>query len=196
MKYLKKYTWEEWNRLCKKAYSAEHVGNQIQYFNYHTQRYESYDYLTVAEVLLHRYKVVITEHRTRPRVGKMVKVPLKERLKEGLKNLPSKINQKNFDKGMKIFDEGMKEFSKGMDQFSKELGGSSKNRKSEEAKNKANLAKLGVQGKAKPINIWGSKKSSPKIWSDKTKPKKRRKTKSDKWDRDEENLTKLWGKRR
>lgn len=196
MKYLKKYTWKEWNRLAKNAYTAAIVGNEIQFFNFHTQRYESYDYLTVAEVVLHRYKVVITDHKNRPRVGKMVKTPLKEKLKEGLKNLPSKITQKNFDKGMKLFDEGMKEFSKGMDQFSKELGGSSQNRKSEEAKNKANLAKLGVQGKAKPINIWGSKKSSPKIWSDKTKPKKRRKTKSDKWDRDEENLTKLWGKRR
>ncbi len=195
MKYLKKYTWKEWNRLAKKTHPADMVGNQIQFFNFHTQRYESYDYLTVAEVLLHRYKVVIIDHKNRPRTGKLVKVPLKERLKEGLKNIPSKITQENFDKGMKVFDEGMKEFSKGMDQFSKELGGSSKNRKSEEAKNKANLKKLGVQGKAKPMNIWGSKKSSPKIWSDKTKPKKR-KRKSDKWDQDEKNLEKLWGKKK
>lgn len=196
------FTVREWKRFSTNPVKAE--TNEFQFFNFFTQRMESYDYLTTAEILLSKHTIYIRDHVNRPRVGNMVEVPLKERLKGGLKSLPSKITAKNFDKGMKTFDQGMADFSKAMDQLGDGLGG--------KKSNKDNLEKLWGNKKTKDMSfitgskdqtknlekIFGTKKKSKsngiKIWSD--KPTKRRKSKSDKWDQDEANLTKLWGKRK
>ncbi len=165
MKYLKKYTVKEWKRFCD-TWTGDRVDGQE---------------LTAAEVLLDRYKIILTDHKSR-HDSKFVQVPLKEKLKEGIKNLPSKINQKNFDKGMQTFDQGMKEFSKEMDALSKGLGGNSKKPKLYSSSKQDNVKKL--MG------------STPKWNSKPVQKKRKRKTKSDKWDQDEKNLEKLWGKKK
>jgi len=144
------------------------------------------NYLTAQEILLQKYKIILTDHKSR-HDGKFVKVPLKEKLKSGLKNLPGKINQKNFDKGMKSFDKGMVEFSKEMYALSKGLGGGN-------SKSKPKI----WNKKTKSIPIQGKKKNNVKIWADKPvqKRKRKRKSKSEKWDQHEKNLEKNWGKKK
>lgn len=201
------YTFKDWNKM-KKQYPAQALGNDVQFMNFFTQKMESYETYSAQELILSKHKVFIYNHMNRHKVGKMTKVPLKERIKDGLKTLPSKITAKNFDKGMKAFDKGMTDFSKAMDQMTDGLGGDKKS-------NQKNLDKLWGNQKSKDMSfitgsknhsknldkIFGTKKKSKsptvKIWSDKPKRRKsKRKSKSDKWDKDEANLTKLWGKRK
>ena len=173
MKYLKKYTVKEWKTFCN-TWTGDRVNGEE---------------LTAAEILLDRYKIILTDHTNKKRIGGFVKVSLKEKLKNGLKNLPSKINQKNFDKGMQTFDKGMAEFSKEMDALSKGLGGNGTKPKLYSSSKQDNVKKL-----------MGSSPNKVKIWSSKPVQKKRktkRKTsKSDKWDQHEANLTKIWGKKK
>ena len=191
MKYTKHLTVKEWKKFCKNPVPADHLGNQIQFFNYFTQRLESYDFITTGEVMLHRYKVILTDHHNR-HSNKMVTVPLKEKLKDGLKSLPSKMTQKNFDKGMKVFDESIQGLTKSLDQLGDGLGG--------KKDNKSKMEKLWGIPKSNNMDfIYGKpskkKSSSVKIWSDpvqkKRKSKSKRKTsKSDEWD----NREAIWGK--
>lgn len=178
------YTVKEWKKLCKTVNSAELIGNDLQYRNFFTQELESYETLTTAEILLTRHKVYLRDHINRTKVGGWVKIPIKERLKSGLKSIPSKMTQANMDKGFKAFDKGIDDFSKSMDAMTSGLGGDKSNKK--------NLDKL-----------WGPKKKTnsnvDKIWDKpktikKKKPKK--KSKSEKWDQDEKNLEKIWGKKK
>jgi hypothetical protein len=230
MKYVKHYTVQEWKKLCKTIHSAANVGNQIQFINYQSAKEEwlkenptdsfeihvelggfvnwkkyteSYDYLTTAEVILYRYKVVLTDHHNR-HSNKMVTVPLKEKLKDGLKSLPSKMTMQNFDKGMAAFDKGMADFNKSMDQFGEGIGGKKDSKSKMEklwGKSKSNDTNFitGKKSKSNLEKIWGTsskkKSNSVKIWSDpvqkKRKSKSKRKTsKSDEWD----NREAIWGK--
>ena len=204
MKYTKHLTVKEWKKFCKNPVPADHLGNQIQFFNYFTQRLESYDFITTGEVMLHRYKVILTDHHNR-HSNKMIVTPLKEKLKDGLKSLPSKMTQKNFDKGMKVFDESMQGLTKSLDQLGDGLGGK-KDSKSKMEKlwgkqsDKSHDFILGNKSKSNLDKIWGTsskkKSSSVKIWSDpvqkKRKSKKRKSSKSDEWD----NREAIWGKRK
>lgn len=174
MKYTKKLTVKEWAKF-ETVYSAETVGNDYQFFNFFTQRYESYDYLTGQEILLHKYKIILTDHKNSFRAGKMIKVPLKEKIK----SLPGKITIQNFDEGMKVFNKGMQDFGDSMDKMTRELGG-------DKAQQKKNLDML--WGKKKPVqkkeSIFGNWKAQPK--------RRKKKLKS----QDEANLEKLWGKKK
>jgi hypothetical protein len=178
---------------------ADHLGNQIQFFNYFTQRLESYDFITTGEVMLYRYKVILTDHHNR-HSNKLVTIPLKEKLKDGLKSLPSKMTMQNFDKGMKAFDKGMADFNKSMDQFGEGIGGKKDNKSKMEklwGKSKSNDTNFitGKKSKSNLDKIWGTpskrKSSSVKIWSDPVQKKRKRKSsKSDEWD----NREAIWGK--
>lgn len=189
MKYIKKFTTKEWKKLAKTIHSAENVGNQIQFINFFTQRSESYDYLTTAEIMLHRYKVKLTNHKSR-HDNKFVITPIKEILKDGLKSLPGKINQKNFDKGMKVFDESMLGLTKSLDQLGDGLGG--------KKDNKSKMEKLWGPSSDKSHDfITGGKKkkgNSLKIWSEPVQSKKKRKTKRK--SKEVNNMEKIWGKKR
>jgi len=202
MKYLKTFTVKEWKKMCKSIHSAENIGNQIQFINFFTKEKESYDYLTTAEVILHRYKVILLDHHNR-HSNKLITIPLKEKLKDGLKSLPSKINQKNFDKGMKVFDESMQGLTKSLDQLGDGLGGKKDNKSKMEklwGKSEKNHDFITGGKKSNLDKIWGSpskrKSSSVKIWSDPVQPKRKRKAKrksksqSEKWD----NREAIWGK--
>jgi hypothetical protein len=207
LKYTKHLTVKEWKKFCKNPVPADHLGNQIQFFNYFTQRLESYDFITTGEVMLYRYKVILTDHHNR-HSNKHITIPLKEKLKDGLKSLPSKMTQKNFDKGMKVFDESMQGLTKSLDQLGDGLGGKKDNKSKMEklwGKSKSNDTNFitGKKSKSNLEKIWGTsskkKSSSVKIWSDKPVQKKRkakRKSKSDQWDKHENNLTKIWGKKK
>jgi len=139
--------------------------------------------LTTAEVLLYRYKVVITDHKNKPRVGKMVQVPLKEKLKEGLKNLPGKITQENLDKGLKTFDKGMADFSKAMDDLGSGLGGNGSHKETLWGKpNKTNNVEKLMGKPRNNVEIWGKKKT-PRRKGKKKKP-------------ETSNVEKIWGKRK
>ena len=65
MKYTKQFTLEEWNRF-NKTESGEIIGNEMRYFNFHTQRYESYDHITRQEMLLSKYKITLVNYKTKP----------------------------------------------------------------------------------------------------------------------------------
>ncbi len=204
MKYTKHLTYKEWKKFCKNPVPADHLGNQIQFFNYFTQRLESYDFITTGEVMLHRYKVILTDHHNR-HSNKLVTIPLKEKLKDGLKSLPGKMTQKNFDKGMKVFDESMQGLTKSLDQLGDGLGGKKDNKSKMEklwgSSNKKNNMDFitGKKSKSNLDKIWGTpskkkKSSSVKIWSDKPvqkrKTKRKSKSHSEKWD----NREAIWGK--
>jgi len=191
MKYIKKMSVKEWKKFNKPK-SAETFGNDVQFRNHLVRLHkngshsigmlESQEFLTGQEILLYKYRIILTDHKSK-HDGKFVKVPLKEKLKGGLKQIPGKITQANFDKGMKTFDEGMQSFSKEMDSLTKGLGGDKKS-------NKKNLDSLWGP-KKNSVDIWGKKKKTPK----KRKPKKKSSSKSKDWDQHEKNLEKLWGKK-
>lgn len=146
MRYKKSYTVKEWKRFD----------------------------ISVQELLCKRYKITLTDHKNKFKAGKMVKVPLKEKLK----TLPSKITMPNINKGIDTFNKSVQEFGKSMDKVTGELGGNKKQQ----------------------IPLWSEKKKDVKIWGEKkvfgnwkAQPKrKKRKTKT----QDQKNLEKLWGKRR
>ena len=187
------YTVSEWKKFSTNPVQAE--TNEFQFVNFFTQQKESYDYITTAEVLLARHVIIIRDHINRKRVGGFAKTPMKEKLKSGLKSLPSKITQKNFDKGMKVFDESMQGLTKSLDQLGEGLGG--------KKDNKTKMKKLWGIPKSNNTNaIWGTKKKSGnslKIWSDPVQPKRkktRKTSKSDSWDKHEKNMEKIWGKKK
>ena len=150
--------------------------------------------LTMQEILIDKYQVILIDHRTRRSAGKMCPTPFKEQLIKGLKNLPSKINQKNLDKGLATFDKGMKEFDKQMASFGSSMAHAESDINKRGKQQSSKVAERNVQ------KLWGNKKKkNTPIWGiTKEKPKKRkkRKSKSDNWDQDESNLEKLWGKKK
>lgn len=145
MKYVKHFTYKEWNKFNK--YVAP--DNSFTFINFSTGKKESYDSLTMQEVLLSKYKIIIDGYEPKwiRRYHKITKV----------------INMKNFDKTMATFDKSMKAFSKGVDSFEKDLKEDKKNHETLWGKSKKNN-----------MSIWGEKKSNTNIWGDK---KTRRKTK-------------------
>ena len=168
---------KEWKKFYK-LFSAEQVGNEYQFFNHSTQRMESYDSLCMAEVLLSRFNITIIGHINKRKVGKMVEIPLKERLKQSIKSIPGKITQENFDKGLATFDKGMADFNKSMEQLNKGLGGKGEKPKLY-SKKKSNNVEI-LMGKKKPVQ----------------KRKTKKKSKSDTWDENEKRLEKIWGKKK
>ena len=191
------YTVQEWKKLATNTMKAQ--SNDYQFFNHKTGRIESYDHITTAEILLTKHIIYIRDHKKK--LKKLVKVPLKEQLKFGLKTLPSKITAKNFDNVMKSFDKGMTDFSKQMDQMTSGLGGDKKS-------NKKNLDMLWGNTKSKSSSndksnhefLFGSKKKSKppslKLYSEPVKTKKTRRKSSSNRDNRKNNVDILWGKKR
>lgn len=135
--------------------------------------------LTMQEILLDRYKIILTDHVNKRKVGPWCTVPLKEKLKNGLKSLPGKLTQENFDKGLATFDKGMADFNKSMDELSKGLGGGKGEKPKLYSKKKTNNVEI-LMGKKKPVQ----------------KRKSKKKSKSEEWDQHEKNLEKILGKKK
>lgn len=183
MKYLKKMTLKEWERFKKplKDSLGEFVqpGNEFQFINFSTGKKESLQTITGQELLLHKYKVVLTDYETKwvRRYHKVSK----------------HVNQKNLDKGLKTLDKIVGSFSNGSGSNGKGKRGKGKRGKSRDIeKEMGDLLSLGGGGGNRSNN-------GIKIWSTETqrKPKrtksKKSKTGSRKIQQDEINLKKIWG---
>ena len=144
--------------------------------------------LTAQEILIDKYEIFLIDHKTKRSAGKMCPTPLKEKMIMGIKNLPSKITQKNFDKGMKKFDKGMKSFDKALSAFSSGMGDVNSDL------NKIGRSKGTSRGNRNLEKLWGKKKNQTAIWGSSEKEKTSRKKSRDKRTQGEKNVDFLWGK--
>lgn len=96
MNYPRSYTVREWKKFDKEI-DGSMVGNEYQFFNYFTQRMESFESLTMQEALLQKYDVVLTDHKTK---------------KEKVFEIIDKVNIKNLNAGIDKFNKGVNQFSK------------------------------------------------------------------------------------
>lgn len=152
MRYVKRFTVREWKRF--EGYTDDIVDGQS---------------LTMQEIILQRYDVILTDHVNRRKVGKMIKPTFKENMKK----FASKLTQKNLDAGLAAFDKGMADFDREMTALSKGLGGSGKKHK-----------------------LWSDKKTDLKLFSVQEKKKPRKKSGKKQPSQDELNMDKIWGKSR
>ena len=134
MKYTKKLTVNQWKKF-NKIESGELIGNDVKFFNFFTQRYESYDYITRQEMLLAKYKITLSDHQTKKyvkvrypndririiKIDVVCPIPLKEKLKGIIKNIPSKITVQNINQGIKTSNSFISKVDKTMNQLSKEM---------------------------------------------------------------------------
>ncbi len=168
-----RYTVKEWKQF--KQFEEEQVNGE----KYYTDK---------QMLMVQKYDIILTDHINKRSIEKICPTPLKETLKA----IPSKITPENIskvfkmlDKGMTAFNHAVQDFGKSMDLMTKEMSSDVRKAdtksKKEAKKNKRNLDK-----------IYGKKKSNVKIWSDKQKKSRSRKSKSYQWDQHERNLDKIW----
>ena len=139
MNYPKAYTVKEWKKFDKEI-DGSLIGNQYQYFNFFTQRMESFESLTSQEIMLKKYDIILTDYKTK---------------KEKLFSIIDKFNAKNINSGIT-------KFNKGMDQFSKVIGSSQpKKSKSAIGISKKDYDKL-FKSKKKSISFWDEDRKTRK----------------------------------
>ncbi len=159
MKYTKHYTWKQWKKFNK---SVE-PDNSFTFINFHTKKKESYDSLTMQEVLLSKYKIILDEYEPKwiRRYHTFTKY----------------VNQKNLDKSITTFNKAVNAFSSGLGETKQgcrtQRATPKKNNDILFGKSKSSTA---LWGKSKNVSIWGdkpkktrrkSKKSnSLRIWND------------------------------
>lgn len=124
------------------------------------------DYFDMQDMLCQRYDVILTDYKTR---------------KEKVIHILKKINQKNFNKGMIQFNGFMKNFGELINQFSQEMD-SPKQKKYQKQKISSNR-------KNHNNMIWGESNNFIPIWGSS-------KSHLNSQTRHEENLEKIWGKRK
>ena len=104
MKYVKHYTWQDWQRFNTPVKPSTRFE---KFINHSTGKKEPYTSLTVQEVLLSKYKIIIDGHESvsdkRKRVWSQRYAAVKK-----------VINQKNLDKGLSDFNKLMGAFSSGL----------------------------------------------------------------------------------
>ncbi|HSA77202.1 MAG TPA: hypothetical protein VLE02_06640 [Nitrosarchaeum sp.] len=146
MNYPKEYTVKEWKKFDKEIDGSQ-VGNQYQFFNYFTQRMESFESITAQEILLQKYDVILTDYKTK---------------KEKLFAVLDKFNAKNINKGID-------KFNKGVDQFSKVVA-------SNQGSSKSKKLKLGISQKDydKLFKTPKRKGNTMNFWDEDKKTRKRR----------------------
>jgi hypothetical protein len=154
MKYTKHYTWNEWKKFNKPV----EPDNTFTFTNFKTQKTESYDSLTMQEVLLSKYIIILDKYE-----------PKWTRRYSTLKKY---INQKNFDKGIKQFNGMVNAFSSGLGETSTTRKSSKKNQDVLWGKNKSSGVSIWGDApkkkykrrpkKPNSLNIWSNKKTS--IW--------------------------------
>lgn len=88
---------KEWKRFGNKLVSAETLGNEYQFFNFFTKRLESYDYVTIQEMMCIKYDIILLDHKTK---------------KEKVFEIIDKVNIKNLNAGIDKFNKGVNQFSK------------------------------------------------------------------------------------
>ena len=99
MNYPKEFTVKEWKKFDKEI-DGSLVGNQYQYFNFFTQRMESFESVTTQEILLQKYDVILLDYKTK---------------KEKLFQVIDKFSVENLNKGIDKFNRGVDSFSKAIE---------------------------------------------------------------------------------
>ena len=156
MKYVKHYTWKQWKKFNK---SVE-PDNTFAFINFHTQKIESYDSLTMQEVLLSKYKIILDEYE--PKWTRRYHTFTKY------------VNQKNLDKSIVSFNKAVNAFSSGLGETPKTKRKSKKDHDILFGKSKSSTA---LWGKKKNVSIWGDKRkhkskkprNSLNIWNENKK---------------------------
>ena len=153
MKYTKHFTWKAW----KKFNTSVQPDNTFSFINFHTKKKESYDSLTMQEVLLKKYKIILDEYEPKwPR---------------RYHSITAVVNQKNLDKSITSFNKMVNAFSSGLGDTAQTKRKSKKDHDVLFGKSKSTTA---LWGKSKKTSIWGDKpkrKSKKKsnslnIWND------------------------------
>lgn len=152
MKYTKHFTWKEWKKF-KKSVEPD---NSFTFINFHTQKVESYDSLTMQEVLLSKYKIILDGYE--PKWTRRYHTFTKY------------VNQKNLDKSIISFNKAVNAFSSGLGETKKQ------GRRTKRATPKKDHDILFGKSKSSTA-LWGkSKKVS--IWGDKPKKKSKKKSRN------------------
>lgn len=148
MNYPKEYTVKEWKKFDKEI-DGSMIGNNYQYFNFFTQIMESFESMTVQEIMLQKYDIILLDYKTK---------------KEKLFSIIDKFNAKNINSGID-------KFNKGVNQFSKVIG-SSQPKKSTKSKK----MKLGISQKDynKLFKSPKRKGNTLNFWDEDRKTRKRR----------------------
>lgn len=150
MNYPKEYTVKEWKKFNHEIDGSQ-IGNSYQFFNFFTQRMESFESVTAQEILLQKYDVILTDYKTK---------------KEKLFGVLDKFNAKNINKGIDKFNKGMDQFSKVVASSS---GGKSKPRKMGiSQKDYDSLFKSKKRGNS--TNFWNEDKKTRKKRNRRKKP--------------------------
>jgi len=149
MKYTKHYTWKQWKKFNKSV----QPDNDFTFINFHTQKKESYDSLTMQEILLSKYKIILDGYE--PKWTRRYHTFTKY------------VNQKNLDKSITTFNKAVNAFSSGLGDLEKS------GRRTQRTTPKKNNDIL--FGKSKSSTALWSKKKNVSIWGD--KPKRKRKSK-------------------
>ena len=143
MRYPKEYTQKEWSKFDKKEMPAETLGNDYQFVNFFTQKKESYETISMQELLCIKYDIILTNYKTK---------------KEKIFAVIDKVNIQNLNKGID-------KFNKGVNQFSKVIASSQPNKKSKgfgiSQKDYDNLFKS-PKRKGNSINFWDEDKKTRK----------------------------------
>ena len=149
MNYPRSYTVREWKKFDKEI-DGSMVGNEYQFFNYFTQRMESFESLTMQEALLQKYDVVLTDHKTK---------------KEKVFEIIDKVNIKNLNAGID-------KFNKGVNQFSKVIASSQpKGKKMKIGMSQREYKELfGPKRKGNTMNFWDEDHKTRKRRNKKSKP--------------------------
>ena len=147
MKYTKHFTWKAW----KKFNTSVQPDNTFSFINFHTKKKESYDYLTMQEVLLKKYKIILDEYEPKwPR---------------RYHSITAVVNQKNLDKSITSFNKMVNAFSSG-------LGDTA------QTKRKSKKDHDVLFGKSKSTTALWEKSKKTSIWGDKPKRKSKKKSNS------------------
>jgi len=154
MKYPKEYTQKEWSKFSSKQVDASSLGNDYQFFNFFTQKLESYESMSVQEMMIIKYDIVLTDYKTK---------------KEKIFNIIDKVNIKNLNSGIEKFNKGVNQFSKAIESSTPGKGPSTRGLTSNN--NKLGISQREYDKLFKPKRRKGN---SVNFWDEDQKTRKRR----------------------
>ena len=163
MKYVQHYTWKQWKKFNKSV----QPDNSFVFINHSTGKKESYDSLTMQEVLLSKYKIILDDFE--PKWTRRYHA------------FTAVVNQKNLDKSIKSFNGMVNAFSGGMGDG-----------KTQAKKHKNNYDVLFGKSKSKSSTALCGKSNSLSIWGDKPRKSKSKKSKSKKSRTKKSNSLSIW----
>uniref|UniRef100_A0AAT9JA39 ORF27 n=1 Tax=Nitrosopumilaceae spindle-shaped virus TaxID=3065433 RepID=A0AAT9JA39_9VIRU len=177
MNYPKEYTVKEWkkfNKVLDMVPDDPRTNRPYQFFNFITKRLESYDYMTVQEVMINKFDIILLDYQIKN--GLFSKDHYFDL--DGIEKSDSIVNKKEklfavLDKfNAKNINKGIDKFNKGVDQFSKVVASSQGNN----TKSKSKKMNLGISQKDydKLFKSPKRKGNTMNFWNEDRKTRKRR----------------------